>query len=95
MLKPKKPQLTGSAEDNKEVHAIDTNAWIVSDAQIDVLIDAEAEVAGLREVLSLQLVFLDLQALLEDLLGLFAANGGKARDLLVSSNTERSNGVSG
>ena len=87
--------LTSSAQDDKEVHAVDTNAWIVSDAQIDVFIDAEAEVAGLGKVLSLQLVFLDLQALLQDLLGLLAAHSAVHSNLFVSSDAKRSHGVSG
>ena len=40
------------------------------DAQVDVLLDTEAEVAVLGEVLPPQLVLLDLQSPLEDLLGL-------------------------
>ena len=40
------------------------------DAQVDVLLDAEAEVAVVGEVLLPQLVLLHLEATLEDLLGL-------------------------
>lgn len=88
-------KLTGSTEDDEEVHTVDTDAWIVSDTQIDMLIDTEAEVTGLGKVAALQLVLLDLQALLEDLLGFLATDSAEAGDLFVSSDTERSNGVSG
>ena len=37
----------GPAEDNVEVHAVDTDAGVVLDAQVDVLLDAEAEVSVL------------------------------------------------
>jgi hypothetical protein len=59
-----------------------------------VFSDAEAEVASGREVSSLQLVLLDLEALLEDLFGLLASNCARDGDLFVSSNTERTNSVS-
>merc|ERR1712045_188179 len=64
-----------TAEDNVEVHAVDTNAGIVLDAQVDVLLDAEAEVAVVREVLPPQLVLLHLQAPLQDLLSLGSPHG--------------------
>ena len=59
-----------SAEDNVEVHPVDTNAGVVLDAQVDVLLDAEAKVSVVREVLAPQLVLLHLQASLQDLLSL-------------------------
>jgi len=34
------------AEDNEEVHAVDTNAWVVLDSQVNMFLDAEAEVAS-------------------------------------------------
>lgn len=83
-----KKKLTGSTEDDKEVHTVDTNAWIVSDTQIDMLIDTETKVASLGKVAALQFVLLDLQALLEDLLGLLTTHGTEAGDLFVSSDTE-------
>ena len=72
-----------------------TDGWIVLDAQINVLLDAEAESAGLGEVALLELVLLDLQPTVEDLLGLWPTNGAVARDLFVTSDTEGSDGVSG
>jgi hypothetical protein len=53
-----------------EVHAVDTDRGVVLEAEIDVLADAEAEVARLAEVALAQLVLLDLQTALENLLGL-------------------------
>lgn len=49
---------------------------------------------NLREVSLPELVLLDLEASLEDLFGLGASDGDVASDLLVSSNTEGSDGVS-
>ena len=40
------------------------------DSQVDVLLDSEAEVAVVGEVLLPQLVFLDLEPTLQDLLSL-------------------------
>ena len=48
------------------------------DAQIDMLGNAEAEVAVVGEVLLPQLVLTDLEAALEDLLGLGAPNTTRA-----------------
>ena len=45
-MKIKISLLTSSLEHDIEVHAIDTDAWIVSDAQVNVLLDAEAKVSG-------------------------------------------------
>ena len=51
-----------------------TGGGVVLDAQVDVLLDAEAEVAGLAEVGSLELVLLHLEAALEQVLRLLAAD---------------------
>lgn len=76
-----------------EIHAVDTDRRIVLNAQIDVLRDAEAKVARLAEVALPQLVLLDLEAALEDLLCLGAADGDVDGDLLVAADTEGSDGV--
>lgn len=76
-----------------EVHAVDTNRRVVLDAEIDVLRDTEAEVAGLGEVALPQLVLLDLEATLEDLLCLGAADGDVDGDLLVTTDTECADSV--
>jgi hypothetical protein len=60
-----------------------------------MLRDAEAEVARLGEVLLAQLVFLDLEATLQDLLGLGTADGDVHGDLLVASDAETADGVAG
>ena len=56
--------------------------------------DAEPEVAGQREVLLFQFVFLHLEASLEDLLGLGSSDCDVDCDLLVSSDAEGADGVS-
>ena len=87
--------LTRTGHAGVEVHAVDTDGGVVLDAEIDVLADAEAEVAGLTEVALAQLVLLDLQATLENLLSLGATDGDVDSDLLVTSNTEGTDGVTG
>ena len=71
-----------------EVHAVDTNRWVVLDAQIDVLRDTKTEVARLAEVALPQLVFLDFEATLEDFLCFWAADGDVDGDLFVTADTE-------
>ena len=63
--------LTGTSHAAVEIHAVDTDGGVVLDTKIDVFADTEAEVAGLREVALAELVLLDLEATLENLLGLF------------------------
>ena len=53
--------LTWAAEDDVEVHTVDTNAGVVLDTQINVFLDTETEVTGLAEVSSPQFVLTDLQ----------------------------------
>jgi hypothetical protein len=78
-----------------EVHSIDTDTRVVLDTQVDVLADTEAEVAGLGEVALPQLVFLDLEATLQDLLRLGASDGDVDGDLFVTTDTEGTDGVAG
>lgn len=78
-----------------EVHSVDTNGRVVLDAEIDVLRDAETEVASLGEVALAELVFLDLKATLENLLGLGATDSNVNSDLLVTTDTEGSDSVAG
>ena len=84
---------TGSRDLDVEVHTVDTSARVVLDTQIDVLLDAEAETALLTEVSLLELVLLDLEALLQDLLGLLASHGDVASNLVVTADAEASNRV--
>lgn len=62
--------LTGTGHAAVEVHAVNTNRGVVLDTEIDVLANAEAEVASLREVALAELILLDLEATLKNLLGL-------------------------
>lgn len=87
--------LTRAGHAAVEVHAVDTDTGVVLDAEIDVLADTEAEVAGLAEVALAQLVLLDLEATLEDLLGLGATDGDVDSDLFVTADTEGTDGVAG
>ena len=87
--------LTRAGHAAVEVHAVDTDTGVVLDAEINVLRDTEAEVAGLAEVALAQLVLLDLEATLEDLLGLGATDGDVDGDLLVTADTEGSDSVAG
>ncbi|GMT33478.1 hypothetical protein PFISCL1PPCAC_24774, partial [Pristionchus fissidentatus] len=85
----------GAVEHDVEVHSVDSDGGVVLDSQIDVLLDSESEVSVGREVLAVQLVFLDLESLVDDLLGLRPTDGAVNGDLLVSADTERTDGVTG
>jgi hypothetical protein len=60
-----------------------------------VFADAEAEVSSRGEVALPQLVFLDLETSFQDFLGLGSADGDMDSDLLVTADTECSDGVAG
>jgi len=60
-----------------------------------VLADTETKVSRLREVALAELVLLDLEAALENLLSLGAADGDVDGDLLVPSDAESADGVAG
>merc|ERR1719249_477411 len=83
----------GPAEDDKEVHTIDTNARVILDSQVNVLLDAEAKVAVVGEVLLPQLVLLNLEAPLQNLLCLRAPDGAVDRNLLIPPDTKATDGV--
>lgn len=68
--------VAGAGHAAVEVHAVDADRGVVLDAKIDVLADAEAEVARLAEVALAELVLLDLEATLDDLLGLLGCVSG-------------------
>ena len=78
-----------------EVHAVDTNAGVVLDTEIDVFADTEPKVASLGEVTLAEFVLLDLEATLKNLLGLGATDGDVDSDLLITSDTKGTNGVTG
>lgn len=87
--------LTGAGHAAVEVHSVDTDTGVVLDSEIDVLADTEAEVAGLAEVALAQLILLDLEATLENLLGLGATDGDVDGDLFVTTDAEGTDGVTG
>lgn len=53
--------LTWTSQDDVEIQTIDTDRWVVFDAQIDVFLNTEAEVSVLWEIFTSQLVFSDLK----------------------------------
>lgn len=81
--------LTAATEDHVEVHTVNASGGVVLDTEIDVLADTEAEGASVREVVALQLKLLDLEALLEELLGLLSADSAVDSNLLVTADAER------
>jgi hypothetical protein len=81
--------------DDVEVHAVNADRRVVLDAQVDVLGDTETEVAGGGEVALAELVLLDLEATLKNLLGLSTTDGDVDGDLLVTADTEGTDGVTG
>merc|ERR1719341_3140020 len=83
------------AEHDKEVHAVNANAWVILDSQVNVLLDAEAKVAVVGEVLLSQLILLHLESSLNDLLSLGAPDSAVDGDLLVPSDTKATDGVAG
>ncbi len=85
----------GAGQHDVEVHAEDTSLRIVLQAEIDVLSNAETEVAGGGEVRSIQLVLLHLQRAVENLSSLRTTDGGVDSDLLVTTNAEAAHGVTG
>merc|ERR1711977_685502 len=87
--------LTRSGHAAEEVHSVNTDRRVVLDTEIDVLADTETEVASLREVALAELVFLDLQSTLQDLLSLWSADSDVNGNLLVTTDTEGSDGVAG
>ena len=93
LLLPPRYPCAWPAHDDVEVHAKDTDGGVVAGTEIDVLLDAEAKVAGLGEVAAAELVLLDLEPALEDLLGFGPADGDVHGDLLVTTDAERADGV--
>lgn len=89
------PLQKGNLHAAVKVHSVDTNTRVVLDTQVNVFADTEAEVAGLGEVALSQLVFLDLEATLENLLSLGATDGDVHGNLFVTTDTEGTDGVAG
>merc|ERR1719205_455909 len=91
-IQPCRPWLSceqRSCQDGQGVHAVNANAWVVLDSQVNVLLDAKAEVAVVGEVL------LHLEASLKNLLSLGAPDGAVDGDLLVPPDTKATDGVAG
>lgn len=86
---------TRTSHDNIKVHSKDTNTGIVSGTKIDVFLDTKAKVARLREVASSEFVFFYFQATLENFLSFGTTDGDVDGDLLVTTDTERSDSVAG
>lgn len=87
--------LTRTGHAAVEVHTVDTNGGIVLDAEIDVLVDTEAEVTSLAEIALAELVFLDLEATLQNLLSLGATDRNVDGNLFVTTDTEGTDSVAG
>jgi hypothetical protein len=60
-----------------------------------VFADAETEVASLGKVALAKFIFLDLQSALQDFLSLWSTDSDVYSDLLVTTDTEGTDGVSG
>lgn len=84
--------ITFASQNYEEVHAIDTDGWIILDAEINVLVNAETKIASVGEVGTLQLVFLHAQGKLQDFLRLRTSHRAVARNLLITTNTKGTNG---
>lgn len=79
--------LTGTGHATVEVHAINTNGWIVFDAQVDMFADTEAEIACLGEITRAEFVFFDFEATLKDFLSFGTADCDVDSDFLITANT--------
>lgn len=82
----------GARKDHVEVHTIDTHGRVVLDPEINVFRDAEPEVSSGGEARVGQFKVLDAEAALDDLAGLFAANGDVCGDLLTAADPEAADG---
>jgi hypothetical protein len=78
-----------------EIHAVNSNRRVVLDTKIDVFADTKTKVASFREVTLAEFVFLDLQSTLQYFLCLWATDGNMDGDLLITSDTEGSDGIAG
>ena len=78
-----------------EIHTENTGVGVVLDSEINVLVDTESEVSGVREVLLHELVLLDLEAALQNLQSLLTTDGDVHGDLLVTADGESTDGETG
>ena len=84
-----------SFQDDVEVHAENTSVRVILNTQIDVLLNTEAEVSCIGEIGFSQLSVLDFEASFEDFVSFIASDGNMHSHLLVSFDTEASDGKSG
>ena len=84
-----------STHNHIEIHAENPDAGVISGTKVDVFLDTKSKIPGLREVSLPEFVLLDLEATFEDLLSLGATDGNVDRDLFVTTDTKRSDGVPG
>lgn len=87
--------LTRSAKNNVKVQSIDPNARVVLNSQVNVFLNTETKVSGMREVVTSQFVFPDFQTALKNFLSFSATHCTMHGDFFVTTDTKRSHGVSG
>ena len=80
--------VTGAAENDEEVHTVNTSGGVVLDSEGNVLVDTEAKGAIIGEVVRTKLEFLHLQSLFKELLSFLAANRAVAGYFFVTTDTE-------
>jgi hypothetical protein len=61
--------VTGSDEDDVEIHTKNTGGRVILQTKINVLVDTESKATSISKVLLLQFVFLDLKSTIQDFLG--------------------------
>ena len=85
----------GAAHDDVKVHAKNTDCGVVSCTEVDVLLDPKTKIACLGKVAPTELVLLHLEASLENLLSFWPTNRDVHGDLLVTTDTELADCVTG
>lgn len=84
-----------SSHHDVKVHTKDTDTGVISSTEIDVFLDTESKVSSLGEVPLSEFVLLDLEATLENFLSLRTTDSNVDGNLFVTTDTKRSDGVSG
>lgn len=78
-----------------KIHTVDANGRVVFDSQIDVFTNAKSEIARFRKILLLELIFLDLEATLEDFFCLGSSHGDMDSNLFVTTDPKGTDSVAG
>ncbi len=86
---------SGPGQTYEEVHSVNSSGGVVLNSEINVLIDSESEVSSIREVPLEELVLLYLKTTLQNFKGLLSTYGNVNSNLLITTNSERTEGVSG